>query len=177
MLCYDLWCGWLWSLLIEALNLCKRWDSLHPWFTPLCLNTELKSHLDIIRNDLLFRCASSTGWYGCYIWMVLINRNERCGLQIRQQHRVIKMLCWRNQCSIAHHVMQYRSGWVGSEGDSKLSLILQGACFRLGQIWILGLDMIQSTEYMLSCIIHLILPRHNGQKFTEYEWYAARVRI
>ena len=25
---------------------------------------------------------------------------------------------------------------------------------------------------MLSCIIHLILPRHNGQKFTEYEWYA-----
>ena len=62
-------------------------------------------------------------------------------------HRVIKMLCWRNQCSIAHPVMQYRSGWVGSEGDSKLSLILQGACFRLGQIWILSLDMIQFTEY------------------------------
>ena len=98
------------------------------------------------------------------IWMVLINRNERCGLQIRQQHRVIKMLCWRNQCSIAHPVMQYRSGWVGSEGDSKLSLILQGACFRLGQIWILSLDMIQFTEYGWYAELH------HPSNFTATQW-------
>lgn len=34
------------EVLIMALNLCKRWDSLHPWFNLVDFTTELKSHLD-----------------------------------------------------------------------------------------------------------------------------------
>ena len=66
--------------------------------------------------------------------------------------------------SIAHPEMQYRSGWVGSVGDSKLSLILQGACFRLGQIWILSLDMIQFTEYGWYAELH------HPSNFTATQW-------